>query len=35
MLVAVVLPSLDVGDENMFIMINRPHPSLKFNNIKM
>lgn len=26
----VVLPSLDAGDENMFIKINRPHPTLKY-----
>ena len=28
-----VLPSLDAGDENSFIRINRPHPSLQFKNI--
>ena len=26
----VVLPSLDAGDEKLFIRINRPHPSIKF-----
>ncbi len=30
MLADVVLPSLDAGDENSFIRINRPHPSIKF-----
>ena len=29
-LVDVVLPSLDAGDERMFIKINRPHPTLKY-----
>ncbi len=26
----VVLPTLDAGDEKLFIKINRPHPSIKF-----
>ena len=26
----VVLPTLDAGDERLFIKINRPHPSIKF-----
>ncbi|MFW9898574.1 MAG: radical SAM protein [Candidatus Thorarchaeota archaeon] len=30
MLADVVLPSLDAGDEILFIKINRPHPSIKF-----
>jgi wyosine [tRNA(Phe)-imidazoG37] synthetase (radical SAM superfamily) len=30
MLVDVVLPTLDAGDEKLFIKINRPHPSIKF-----
>ncbi len=30
MLVDVVLPTLDAGDEKSFIRINRPHPSIKF-----
>ncbi len=29
----VVLPSLDAWDENSFIRINRPHPSISFNNL--
>ncbi|MFX0040526.1 MAG: radical SAM protein [Candidatus Heimdallarchaeota archaeon] len=29
----VVLPSLDAGDERSFIKINRPHPSINFENI--
>jgi wyosine [tRNA(Phe)-imidazoG37] synthetase (radical SAM superfamily) len=29
----VVLPSLDAGNEKLFIKINRPHPSLKFDEI--
>ncbi|TFG24061.1 MAG: radical SAM protein [Promethearchaeota archaeon] len=33
MLADVVLPSLDAGDSQLFIKINRPHPSLKYNDI--
>jgi len=33
MLADVVLPSLDAGDSKLFIKINRPHPSLKYNEI--
>ncbi|MFX1256666.1 MAG: radical SAM protein, partial [Promethearchaeota archaeon] len=33
LLADVVLPSLDAGDENDFIKINRPHPSIKFNDV--
>ena len=29
----VVLPSLDAGDETSFIKINRPHPSISFDNL--
>lgn len=29
----VVLPSLDAGDEKSFITINRPHPSINFENL--
>ena len=29
----VVLPSLDAGDETSFIKINRPHPSINFDNL--
>lgn len=29
----IVLPSLDAGDEKLFIKINRPHPSIKFNDV--
>ena len=29
----VVLPSLDAGDKKLFIMINHPHPSIKFENL--
>ena len=29
----VVLPSLDAGDKKSFIKINRPHPSIKFENV--
>jgi len=31
--VNVVLPSFDAGDEKMFIRINRPHPSIKFEKV--
>ncbi len=30
MICDVVLPTLDAGDEKLFIKINRPHPSIKF-----
>lgn len=30
MLADAVLPTLDAGDEKMFIKINRPHPSIKY-----
>jgi wyosine [tRNA(Phe)-imidazoG37] synthetase (radical SAM superfamily) len=30
MLADVILPSLDAGNEKLFIKINRPHPSIKF-----
>jgi len=33
MLADVVLPSLDAGDEKTFIKINRPHPSIKYNDV--
>ena len=33
MLADVILPSLDAGDSKLFIKINRPHPSLKYNDI--
>ncbi|TFF99798.1 MAG: radical SAM protein [Promethearchaeota archaeon] len=33
LLADVVLPSLDAGDNQLFIKINRPHPSLKYNDI--
>ena len=33
MLADVVLPSLDAGDSKLFIKINRPHPSLKYNDM--
>jgi len=33
MLADVILPSLDAGDSQLFIKINRPHPSLKYNDI--
>ena len=33
MLADVVLPTLDAGDEKMFIKINRPHPSLKYEDV--
>ena len=29
----VVLPTLDAGDEKLFIKINRPHPSIRYENI--
>ena len=29
----VVLPTLDAGDEKLFIKINRPHPSIKYEKI--
>ncbi|MFX1345988.1 MAG: radical SAM protein [Promethearchaeota archaeon] len=29
----VVLPSLDAGDEKMFIKINRPHPQIKYDSV--
>ncbi|MFX0187537.1 MAG: radical SAM protein [Candidatus Hodarchaeota archaeon] len=29
----VILPSLDAGDENLFIKINRPYPSIKYDDI--
>ncbi|MFX1365389.1 MAG: radical SAM protein [Promethearchaeota archaeon] len=29
----VILPSLDAGDNKLFIKINRPHPSLNFRNV--
>jgi len=28
-----ILPSLDAGDEELFIKINRPHPSISFENL--
>jgi len=33
MLADVVLPSLDAGDEKLFIKINRPHPSIKYDDV--
>ncbi|MFW9939362.1 MAG: radical SAM protein [Candidatus Thorarchaeota archaeon] len=33
LLADVVLPSLDAGDEESFIKINRPHPSIKFDTV--
>ncbi len=33
MLADVVLPSLDAGDHKSFIKINRPHPSIKYNEV--
>ncbi|MFW9938070.1 MAG: radical SAM protein [Candidatus Thorarchaeota archaeon] len=33
LLADVVLPSLDAGDEKLFIKVNRPHPSIKFNDM--
>lgn len=33
MLADVVLPSLDAGDEKLFIKINRPHPSIKYEDV--
>ena len=33
MFVDVVLPSLDAGDEKMFIKINRPHPQIKYDSV--
>lgn len=33
MLADVVLPSLDAGDGKLFIKINRPHPSIKYDNV--
>jgi len=33
MLADFVLPSLDAGDEDSFIKINRPHPSIKYNSV--
>jgi wyosine [tRNA(Phe)-imidazoG37] synthetase (radical SAM superfamily) len=33
MLSDLILPSLDAGDKNLFIKINRPHPSLDFERI--
>jgi len=33
MLADIVLPSLDAGDENSFIRINRPHPSIKYDSV--
>jgi len=33
MIADIVLPSLDAGDEKSFIKINRPHPSIKFEEV--
>ena len=33
LLADVVLPTLDAGDEKAFIRINRPHPSIKYQNM--
>jgi wyosine [tRNA(Phe)-imidazoG37] synthetase (radical SAM superfamily) len=33
MVADVVLPSLDAGDEKMFIKINRPHPDIKYDSV--
>jgi wyosine [tRNA(Phe)-imidazoG37] synthetase (radical SAM superfamily) len=33
LLADVILPSLDAGDKDLFMKINRPHPSLKFDEI--
>ncbi|MFX1392972.1 MAG: radical SAM protein [Promethearchaeota archaeon] len=32
-LVNIVLPSLDAGDEKLFIKINRPHPTIKYDKV--